>query len=217
MITHSSQVIVSKAVGAVSIEIIEPAQTRAVMTLGHGAGTDMHHHFMRDLSLGLAAHNICSIRFNFPYTEQKRKMPDRFPVASATIMAVLEDAHRRYPQFPLFGGGKSFGGRMTSQTLAAQPPGYVKGVVFYGFPLHTANKPSVDRAVHLKEVGLPLLFLQGTRDALAHTELIEEVCRTLPQTTLIKIEGVDHGFVKGKQNHIPLLCKHTVDWLDRII
>jgi uncharacterized protein len=207
------KILVSEKVGTVSAELILPSKPLALLTLAHGAGSNMNHYFLLDLSLKLAAQNIGSIRFNFPYTERKKKMPDKPPVATQTVRAVVEKVYEQFPVIPLFLSGKSFGGRMSSQLLASYCPPYVKGIAFYGFPLHPPGNPSVERAAHLKEISIPMLFLQGTKDDLARWELIEEVCSSLPNSTLVKIQGANHSFKAGKHLLIDDLILETVSWI----
>ena len=207
---------VSSKIGDVSAIVNEAADPIAILILAHGAGTDMNHKFMNDLSVSLAALQISSLRFNFPYTENGRKMPDRPPVATATVKAVLEHASKNF-KLPLFAGGKSFGGRMTSQTLAEHQLSFVKGVVFYGFPLHPPGAPSIDRAEHLKAVKVPMLFLQGDKDALAYRNLIEEVCAALPKASLEIFENSDHSFNRGKQATIIDLAQRSSHWLRALL
>src|SRR5688572_27368778 len=144
-----------------------PADARACYVLAHGAGAGMHHTFMAGIASGLAQRRIATLRFQFPYMEQGSKRPDSPKVAHAAVRAAVQEAAKRLPNLPLFAGGKSFGGRMTSQAQAAEPLAGVRGLVFVGFPLHPAGKPSVERAEHLGQVQVPMLFLQGTRDTLA--------------------------------------------------
>ena len=207
---------VSSKIGDVSAIVNEAADPIAILILAHGAGTDMNHKFMNDLSVSLAALQISSLRFNFPYTENGRKMPDRPPVATATVKAVLEYASKNF-KLPLFAGGKSFGGRMTSQTLAEHQLSFVKGVVFYGFPLHPPGAPSIDRAEHLKAVKVPMLFLQGDKDALAYRNLIQEVCAALPKASLEIFENTDHSFNRGKQATIIDLAQRSSHWLRALL
>ena len=155
----------------------------------------MHHTFMAAIASGLAERRIATLRFQFPYMEQGSKRPDSAKVAHAAVRAAVREAARRLPDVPLFAGGKSFGGRMTSQAQAAEPLANVRGIVFVGFPLHPAGKPSAERADHLADVQVPMLFLQGTRDTLADLELIREVAANLkPRATLHVVEGADHSF-----------------------
>lgn len=181
------------AAGEVSALYEAPARPVACYVFAHGAGAGMTHAFMGDLAERLSDQGVATLRFQFPYMERGSKRVDSVPVATATVRAAVDQAAKLAPGLPLFAGGKSFGGRMTS-TAAAEKPLPVSGLVFVGFPLHTAGKPSVTRATHLAKVGLPMLFLQGTRDALAELELIEQVVRPLPHATLELVEDADHAF-----------------------
>ena len=204
---------VSSTAGTVSGEYMVPQGAECILTLAHGAGAGMNHSFMVTLAKALAELKIATLRFNFPFIEQKKKRPDLPAVAHKTIEAAAKDAQRSFPELPLYLSGKSFGGRMSSQLLAAHPNGSVRGIVFYGFPLHPAGKPATDRAEHLQKVNVPMFFLQGTRDELATLELIEQVCGKLKNATLLKIEGADHAFKAGKQDIISLLAKETYGWI----
>jgi uncharacterized protein len=205
---------VAAGVGTVSGEYMIPAGAKAIVTLAHGAGAGMHHSFMVELATALAeTAGIATLRFNFPFTEHKKGRPDQPAVAHATVAAAINHARATLPALPLFAAGKSFGGRMTSQYLAANPRPDVKGIIFYGFPLHPSGKPSIERAEHLKAVKLKMLFLQGTKDELATWELIESVCASLPKATLVKIEGANHAFKAGKRDVIGELVKATADWI----
>ncbi|HET6253213.1 MAG TPA: alpha/beta family hydrolase [Puia sp.] len=205
---------VSPGVGKVSGEYMIPDKAKAIMTLAHGAGAGMHHSFMVELATRLAEEaGIATLRYNFPFTENKKGRPDQPAVAHATVAAALDHARGEYPGLPLYAAGKSFGGRMTSQYLAANPRAEVRGVVFYGFPLHPAGKPSIDRAEHLKGVKVKMLFLQGTKDELATWDLIDSVCRSLPKATLVKIDGANHAFKAGKKDVIGLLVQATAEWM----
>ena len=187
------------------------------MTLAHGAGADMHHSFMVTLSQSLSEVDIATLRFNFPFTENKKGRPDSPAVAHQTIEAAILKAGKLFPKLPLFVAGKSFGGRMTSQSLAALPNNNVKGIIFYGFPLHAPGKPSVERAEHLKDVKSPMLFLQGSKDEFATWKLIEKVTSSLPLAELVRIEGANHGFKAGKQDIIKILTTITADWIEKKI
>jgi predicted alpha/beta-hydrolase family hydrolase len=172
-----------------------PADAQACYVFAHGAGAGMHHTFMAGIASGLAQRRIATLRFQFPYMEQGSKRPDSPKVAHAAVRAAVQEAAKRLPNLPLFAGGKSFGGRMTSQAQAAEPLAGVRGLVFVGFPLHPAGKPSVERAEHLGQVQVPMLFLQGTRDTLADLELIRTTATQLgPRATLHIVEGADHSF-----------------------
>jgi predicted alpha/beta-hydrolase family hydrolase len=189
---------VSPIIGKVSGEYMIPEKPLAILTLAHGAGAGMNHSWMVELASALAENaRIATLRFNFPFTEHKKGRPDQPAVAHATIAAAIDHARASFPALTLFAGGKSFGGRMTSQYLAGNPRGDVRGIIFYGFPLHPAGKPSIERAEHLKGVKVKMLFLQGTKDELATWDLIVDVCGALPLATLVKIEGANHAFKAG--------------------
>lgn len=172
-----------------------PARARACFVFAHGAGAGMSHPFMAAVAAGLAEGGVASLRFQFPYIERGSKRPDGPAVAHATVRAAVDAAGRLAGGVPLVAGGKSFGGRMTSQAQAASPLVGVRGLAFLGFPLHPAGKPSVDRASHLFDVAVPMLFLQGTRDALAELSLLVPVVERLGvRATLARFEGADHSF-----------------------
>lgn len=187
------------------------------MTLAHGTGAGMQHSFMVTSAQLLSERGIATLRFNFPFTENKKGRPDTPTVAHQTIEAAMAKAEKLFPELPLFVAGKSFGGRMSSQYLSAHSPTGVKGIIFYGFPLHPPGKPSIDRAEHLKDVKKPMLFLQGTKDELATWNLIEAVCSSLKKATLAKIEGANHAFKAGKQDIVPLLADTTKLWIEEKI
>ena len=213
MNTRSFSLEVSPAIGAVTAEYVLPEKPACLMTLAHGAGAGMQHPFMVSLATSLAEVNIATLRFNFPFTEGKKGRPDTPAVAHATIAATLNHAHTEYPSLPLFAAGKSFGGRMTSQYLAEHPRSEVKGIVFYGFPLHPPGKPGIERAEHLKKIRIPMLFLQGTKDDLATWDLIYSVCSSLFKARLVKLEGVNHAFKAGKKDVMAMLVSATKDWI----
>jgi predicted alpha/beta-hydrolase family hydrolase len=217
MKTRSLSLKISPAVGAVSAECIIPEKSICIMTLAHGAGAGMHHSFMVTLAQLLSEQAIATLRFNFPFAENKKGRPDTPAVAHQTIEAAIAKAQKLFPELPLSVAGKSFGGRMSSQYLSAHPHPEVKGIVFYGFPLHPPGRPSIDRAEHLKNVKTPMLFLQGTKDELATWNLIESVCSSLKQATLVKIEGANHAFKAGKQNILQLLAEATKNWIEKRI
>jgi uncharacterized protein len=171
------------------------AKSSALYVFAPGAGAGITHSFMEDVATGLAARDIATLRYQFPYMERGSGRPDTPPVCHATVRAAIEEGSRLLPGVPLFAGGKSFGGRMTSQAQASSPLPGVRGIIFLGFPLHLAKKPSDTRAAHLSDVRIPMLFLQGTRDELADLTLLEPVTRKLGTlATLEKIEAADHGF-----------------------
>ena len=152
-LTHTKIPIqISETIGKISALLAVPAKPKAVITLAHGAGAGMTHRFMEELSNQLVQKSVAVIRFNFPYMENKKGRPDPPAVAEKTVGVVLDEAHRLYPKLPVYASGKSFGGRMSSQKLSKECPDFVKGIIFYGFPLHPTGKPSIDRAVHLKNI-----------------------------------------------------------------
>jgi uncharacterized protein len=200
-----------------SAEITSSENPKAVFVFAHGAGAGMNHPFMKELSTELANLRIATFRFNFLYMEQKKKRPDFPVVAHQAVAAALRKAHEVFPGVPLIAGGKSFGGRMTSQYLSEHVLDFVKGIVFVGFPLHPAGKPSIERAAHLGKIKLPMLFLQGTRDALAEWSLIEPLCQNLPTANLVRLEGADHSFKAPRQNLLPALAAEINLWIDHLI
>jgi predicted alpha/beta-hydrolase family hydrolase len=181
--------------GEVSAILLKPRGAQSLLVLVHGAGAGMNHPFMQSLATELAAQKMATLRFQFPYMERRRKIPDRPPVLTATIVAAVQEASKAAPNLPLFAGGKSLGGRMTSLAASQQPLGSVRGLVFFGFPLHAPNQPGTKRAEHLREVTVPMLFLQGTRDAFADLKLLRPICADLgARATLHVIETADHSF-----------------------
>jgi uncharacterized protein len=192
-----------------------PKEAKSIIVLAHGAGAGMTHSFMETVAAGLAELSIGTVRFNFPYMEKGSKRPDVPPVAEKTIGAVLANTQEVFSKIPIFLGGKSFGGRMSSQFIANKSPSGVNGIVFYGFPLHAPGKPGTERAAHLKSITIPMLFLQGTNDALASLPLIEKVCEELPSATLVKFEGADHSFKIKKTDAINDLVLNTTKWVEK--
>jgi uncharacterized protein len=181
--------------GTVSALLDAPAAPRAVLVMAHGAGAGMRHRFLAAVAQALCARGVAVLRYQFPYMEQGARRTDPPAVAHACVRAAVREAATRLPGVPLFAGGKSFGGRMTSQAQALEPLPGVRGLAFLGFPLHPAGKPSTSRAEHLAEVRVPMLFLQGTRDTLADLQLIRQVTEGLgSRATLHVVEGADHGF-----------------------
>jgi uncharacterized protein len=217
MSTKSFKLKVSPLAGIVSAKFIMPDKPTCILTLAHGAGAGMEHSFMETLADSLAKVDIATLRFNFPFAEQRKGGPDSPAIAHMTIAAAIESARALNPQLPLFVSGKSFGGRMSSQWLAAHPDPSVKGIIFYGFPLHPSGKPSTERAGHLKDLKIPMLFLQGSKDALATWPLIKKVCESLRKTTLVKLEGADHSFKAGKSDVMSLLVNETKKWVEKIL
>ena len=181
--------------GVVSALLMCPANADCLLVLGHGAGAGMRHVFMETLAGHLADRRIATFRYQFPYTEQGRRRPDFQPILLKTVRSAISATSALSDGLPLFAGGKSMGGRMTSLAAAKEPLADVRGIVFFGFPLHPVQNPGIERSDHLKEAGVPLLFLQGTRDKLAQLDLLEPVCQDLAQdATLHLVEGADHAF-----------------------
>lgn len=175
-----------------------PKDARACYVLAHGAGAGMTHAFMAAVAAELTERGIATLRYQFPYMEKGSRRPDSPKLAHATVRAAVGEAARLMPSMPLFAGGKSFGGRMTSQAQAASPLPGVRGLAFLGFPLHPAGRPSHERGGHLFHIKIPMLFLQGTRDQLAMLDQIEPLCRSLgKRATLTLFADADHSF------HVP--------------
>jgi uncharacterized protein len=181
--------------GAVSALLMRPGQARGCFVFAHGAGAGMTHPFMETVAAGLGERGVATLRYQFPYMEKGSKRPDPPAIAQAAVRAAVAEAGRRCAGLFLVAGGKSFGGRMTSQAQAIAPLDGVRGLAFLGFPLHPAGKPSSDRAKHLADVHVPMLFVQGTRDNLAELKLLEPVVKSLgPSATLHRVEAADHSF-----------------------
>jgi hypothetical protein len=177
---------------------------QACLVLGHGAGAGMEHPSMQALADGLALRRVATLRFQFPYMERGSQRPDPPPLCHATVRAAAARAAALLPGIPLFAGGRSFGGRMTSQAQAIEPLLQVRGLVFFAFPLHPAGQPSTSRAAHLSKIDIPMLFLQGTADKLAQPELMAPLAASLGSlTTLHSIEAADHAF------HVPARSGRT--------
>jgi uncharacterized protein len=188
-----------EACGPVSGLLMHPPHARACFVLAHGAGAGMTHSFMEAVAAGLFERRIATLRYQFPYMEKGSKRPDAPATAQAAVRAAVAEAARRCPELPLVAGGKSFGGRMTSQAQAAAPLADVRGLAFLGFPLHPAGKPSEQRAKHLYDIRIPMLFMQGTRDNLAELPLVENVTQALgTRASLQRFEHANHSF------HVPV-------------
>ena len=184
--------------GPVSGLLTRPARPVAAFVFAHGAGAGMMHPFMESIASGLAARHIATLRYQFPYMERGSKRPDTPAVAQATVRAAVAMAASKLPGIALFAGGKSFGGRMTSQAQAKDPLPGVRGLCFFGFPLHPARKPGRERGAHLTDIQVPMLFLQGTKDALAEVGLMEPLVASLgTRATLHFVKDADHSF------HVP--------------
>jgi len=196
------------------------ADERAVLVLAHGAGAGMTHRAMVATAEGLAARGVTVLRYNFPYMERGSKRPDAPPLAQAAVRAAVTTAAELAPHVPLFAGGRSFGGRMTSQAQATEPLPDVRGLVFFAFPLHPSGAPSVSRAEHLKQVKLPMLFLQGTKDTLAELGLLEATVKGLGRRATLHLEtDADHSFhVPAKTGRkdaevMAAILDATADWI----
>jgi len=182
----------------VSALLLRPPAARACYVFAHGAGAGMAHEFMEAVATGLCESGIATLRYQFPYMEKRSRRPDAPAIAHATVRAAVAEATRCCPGLGLIAGGKSFGGRMTSQAQAVAPLAGVHGLAFLGFPLHPAGKPSDTRAKHLSDVHVPMLFIQGTRDKLAESQLLEPVVKRLGKyASLHHVQDADHSF------HVP--------------
>jgi predicted alpha/beta-hydrolase family hydrolase len=204
--------------------LMAPPRARACYVLAHGAGAGMAHPFMAAVAAELAQRGIATLRYQFPYMERGTKRPDPPQLAQTTVRAAVVEAQRLVPDLPLFAGGKSFGGRMTSQAQAAAPLPGVRGLIFLGFPLHPAGRPSADRAKHLFDVRIPMLFLQGSRDALATLDELRPVCQALDaRATLRVFADADHSFhvpARSGRNDAQVraeLLDALATWIDAIV
>lgn len=225
MSSHLSEhrFLASESSGEVSAILMHPGNARWLLIFGHGAGAGMHHVFMQEVAEHLAEQGMATFRYHFPYMEQGKKAPNPPVILMATVRSAVAKATELADGLPLLAGGKSLGGRMTSNAAAKQPLPGVKGIVFFGFPLHAPGKPSSERADHLSGVPVPMLFLQGTRDKLADLEFLRPVCRKLGDRATLQIfEDADHSF------HIPKrsgktdeqirqeLARRVADWADTL-
>lgn len=213
---------ISKELGSVSALLLLPKEATSLLVLSHGAGAGMEHAFMEMLSQELAKQGVGTLRFNFLYMEKGSGAPDRPKKAHPAIQAAIKKALKYTDGLTLLAGGKSFGGRMTSQVAVEGGLEEVKGIVYFGFPLHAPGRQSMDRADHLSDIKIPQLFLQGTRDTLANFDLMKKVCRKLKLGKLIKIEGGDHSFKTLKRSGITheeaveLLAKETAKFAKEV-
>lgn len=213
----------SKSSGEVSALFMRPENARWLLVLGHGAGAGMRHVFMQDVAENLAKQGIATLRYQFPYMEQGKKAPNPPPILMATVRSAVAKATELADGLPLIAGGKSLGGRMTSNAAAKESLPGVKGIVFFGFPLHAPGKPSSDRADHLFDVTVPMLFLQGTRDKLADLEFLTPVCKRLGSRATLQIfEDADHSFHvpkrsgKSDEQIRQELARKVADWAGRL-
>jgi predicted alpha/beta-hydrolase family hydrolase len=218
------QIGADRSKGPVSAILQKPENAKTLYVMAHGAGADMRHRFLQSMADELESTGIATLRFNFPYTEQGRKAPDPQPVLEAYVRSACAAALDVAPGLPVFAGGKSMGGRMTSNAIARETIPGVRGLIFLGFPLHAPNRPSRDRAVHLEQVPVPMLFLQGTRDDLAEIGLIRDVTGELKsRATLHEVEGADHSFEVRKSSGRTsaevrkVLAATIAHWSDQVI
>jgi predicted alpha/beta-hydrolase family hydrolase len=202
--------------------LLRPPGARALFVFAHGAGAGMHHPFMEAAAADLADRRVATLRYPFPYMAEGRKRPDSRPTLIESVRAARVAAREEAPELPLFAGGKSMGGRMTSLAIAERPLPGVAGLIFLGFPLHRPGEESDARAEHLRGVDLPMLFIQGTRDRLARIERIERVCAALgPRAILHVVEGADHGFGVLKRSGRTAedvrceIADAAANWIDR--
>ena len=207
----------------VSAFLARPPNARGLLVLGHGAGAGMAHPFLAKLAADLAGVGMATLRYQFPYIEERRRVPDKPELLIATVDAAVRKAIEVAPRLPLLAGGKSMGGRMTSQAAAQGLLAGVKGLVFFGFPLHPPNRPGTKRADHLAKVSLPMLFLQGTRDTLADLALLGPLCEKLgTRATLHIIPEADHSFhvlKKAGKTDVEVmkeLAQTTAAWADKL-
>ena len=209
--------------GEVSALLVRPPTARWLLVLGHGAGAGMTHPFLESLTKELAEAGVVTLRYQFPYIEERRRVPDKPEVLMSTVAAAIERARETAPELPLLAGGKSMGGRMTSEAAGQGFLGAVKGLAFFGFPLHPPNRPGTKRAEHLAKVNVPMLFLQGTRDTLADLALLRPVCEKLgSRATLHIIPEGDHSFHvlkragKTDAEVMKELAETTAVWADKL-
>src|SRR5213083_3694175 len=211
-------------VGEVSGLLLRPKDARLLYVLAHGAGAGMRHPFLESISQRLAEQGIATLRYQFPYMEQRARRPDPPAVAAAAVRAAVMEAARAAPGLPLVAGGKSFGGRMTSTAQAGEPLPGVRGLVFLGFPLHPPGRPGNERAEHLAQVQVPMLFLQGTRDDFADLKLLRPLVKRLgTRARLHLVDGGDHSFKVLKKSGrteadvMTELVRAIVEWTDGIV
>lgn len=193
--------VVSETTGVMSGLLLKPEHAVSLLVFAHGAGAGMRHRFIEDLSQKLAGLGVATMRYQFPYMEKRVKRPDSEGVLIATVQAALIAAEKYSDGLPIFAGGKSMGGRMTSLTLAKAPMDKLHGLIFFGFPLHAPGAPSAERGKHLADVQVPMLFIQGSRDALADLKLLKPLCAQLNgRAELFVVEGGDHSLHMAKRS-----------------
>lgn len=218
------QIAVNAKAGVVSGLLIKPQDAKALLVLAHGAGAGMRHRFMEDTAAKLAELGVATLRYQFPYMEKRTKRPDSESMLTDTVRAAVAAAKKVAGELPLFAGGKSMGGRMTSLAAAKQPLDGVRGLIYFGFPLHAVGKPGAERGAHLAEIKLAMLFLQGSRDALADLKLLRPLCRTLgKQIELFVIGGGDHSFhmlksaKRSDEEVLGAAVKKAAAWIKKVL
>ncbi len=220
--THH-EIFISENIGIVGAIVDEASDSKLVLLLAHGAGAGMEHEFMANLAEGLCKVGLTVVRFNFPYMQRGQRRPDFPPVAYKTIEKLAQFVQEKYPKLDLILSGKSFGGRMSSQYVAKYQPDYVKGIVFFGFPLHAMGKPSTERAGHLADIKIPMLFLQGNKDKLADLGLLKPAISQFYNAELKILEWADHSFKAPKKSGLnkeavyQWLVSKTKSWIDQNI
>ena len=215
------QFFVSERAGAVSGLLVIPNEARVLLVLAHGAGAGMRHRFMEEVAARLAERGVATLRYQFPYMEKRTKRPDTEVVLTDTVRAAVAAAKKQAGDLPLFAGGKSMGGRMTSLAAAKAPLDGVRGLIYFGFPLHAAGKPGAERGQHLDDVTVPMLFLQGSRDALADLKLLKPLCSRLGKNAaLFVVDGGDHSFhmlksaPKSDEEVLDTVAEKTAGWME---
>jgi len=206
----------------VSARMQRPDDARCLVVLGHGAGSDREHAIMGGIADALIRRNLAVFRYNFPFSERGSRRIDSRPLILATVKAAIQAAMELAPDLAVFAGGHSFGGRMTSTVQASKAIPGLRGLVFCSFPLHPPGKPSIERATHLGGVQIPMLFLSGTRDRLAQPDLLQGVCKELPQATLHWLDTADHGYraLKRRKSAEPVfeeMARVTQDWTKEVL
>ncbi|HLN85392.1 MAG TPA: alpha/beta family hydrolase [Candidatus Limnocylindrales bacterium] len=216
------QILVNAKAGMVSALLVKPQNAKALLVMAHGAGAGMRHRFMEDAAARLAELGVATLRYQFPYMEKRIKRPDSESTLTDTVRAAVATAKKLAGELPLFAGGKSMGGRMTSLAAVKQPLEGARGLIYFGFPLHAAGNPGAERGAHLAEVELPMLFLQGSRDALADLKLLRPLCRKLgKRIELFVINGGDHSFHmlkssgKSDEQALSTVVEKAAQWMGK--
>lgn len=224
MTTTKHRFVATESTGEVGALLTVPSDARCLYVYGHGAGAGMRHAFMEATADRLAERGVATFRYHFPYMEAGRKGPNPARVLVKTVRSAVSEASRLADGLPLLAGGKSMGGRMTSTAASEEPLPDVLGLAFFGFPLHASGRDSSERGAHLADVGLPMLFLQGTRDKLANLELLEPLLASVrPAPTLHVVNGADHGFHVLKRSGrtddevLDEICDAFATWTNQVL